>query len=34
MRSRDDATIELSQEQRTELEKVARSRRIPQADDP
>jgi transposase-like protein len=31
MRSRDDATIELSQEQRTELEKVARSRRIPQA---
>ena len=31
MHLRDDATIELSQEQRTELEKVARSRRTPQA---
>lgn len=31
MHRREDATIELSQEQRTELEKVARSRRTPQA---
>jgi putative transposase len=31
MHLRDDATLALSQEQRTELEKVARSRRTPQA---
>src|SRR5580765_8455213 len=31
MHLRDDATIELSEEQRTELEKVVRSRRTPQA---
>ena len=31
MHLRDDATIELSEEERTELEKVARSRRTPQA---
>src|SRR5919109_4036762 len=31
MHLREDATLELSKEQRTELEKVARSRRTPQA---
>ena len=31
MHLRDDATLELSKEQRTELEKLVRARRTPQA---